>query len=310
MKWLVAFTCLVASLAGYAQSNDELRRRLEAREREIQELKEKLQKLEKRDGVPEPEDEELNRALERTLVQQGAMVLPARSYELEPQIAYAVWDRDRGPFRYEWDSALALRAGIGWQSQLQVRVPYVHLATATDSATGLGDISLSLTRQLAREDRGRPAIFAAVGWLAHTGEDAFAGGIPTGGGFNVPQAALTAVKRYDPLVYFGGFSYAAPRSREVAGVRLDPGHTWGLRGGAILAATPETSVNVGLNLGFASAARVDGLRVPDSDTVLGTIQLGFGTVLTRRLMLNVSGEFRTSGPVPNFRLTIGLPFRF
>jgi hypothetical protein len=84
----------------------------------------------------------------------------------------------------------------------------------------------------------------------------------------------------------------------------------GLRGGAILAATPETSVNVGLNLGFVSAARANGERVPDSDAVLGTFQLGFGTLLTRRLMLNVSGEFRTAGPVPNFRLVLGLPIRF
>ena len=63
-------------------------------------------------------------------------------------------------------------------------------------------------------------------------------------------------------------------------------------------------------MGFVGASRLDGQRVPDSDTVLGTLQFGFGTVLTRRLMLNVAGEFRASGPAPNFRLLFGLPIRF
>lgn len=290
-----------------AQSVEELQRLLKERDAKIRELSDRLDALERKS---EPEDDELNRALERTLVQQGAMVLPVRSYELEPQVAYAHWDRDHGPFRSETDAVLALRAGVGSQSQLQLRVPYVHVATASDSATGLGDISLSVTRQVVTQAGRWPGVFAALGWLAHTGEAAFGGGVPTGGGFNVPQAALTAVKRHDPLVYFGGISYAAPRSREIAGARLEPGHAWGLRGGAILAASPETSVNVGLNLSFVSATRADGQRLSDSDTVLGTIQLGFGTILTRRLMLNVSGEFRTAGPVPNFRLVLGLPIRF
>jgi hypothetical protein len=220
---LLAVLVLLAQTAT-AQSVEELQRQTRERDARIRELSGRLESL---DRKPCPEDDELNRALERTLIQQGAMVLPARRYELEPQLAYAYWDRDRGPFRSEWDSALALRAGVGWQSQVQVRMPYVHVATATDSATGLGDASFSITRQLVNEAGRRPGLFAALGWLAHTGDAAFGGGVPTGGGFNVPQAALTAVKRYDPLVYFGGISYAAPRSREVADARLAPGHIWG-----------------------------------------------------------------------------------
>jgi hypothetical protein len=77
-----------------------------------------------------------------------------------------------------------------------------------------------------------------------------------------------------------------------------------------LAATPATSLNAGLNFAFAGATRVDGQRVSDSDTVLGTLQVGFGTLVSRSVMLNVSGEFRVSGNVPNFRLVLGLPIRF
>src|SRR5437667_6207346 len=158
MRAVLLAVLLLASHSAQGQSVDELQRLLKERDAKIRELSDKLDSLEKKSA---PEDDELNRALERTLVQQGALVLPARTYELEPQFSYAHWDRDRGPFRSEWDAALAFRAGVGWQSQVQLRVPYVHVATATGSATGLGDISFSALTQLAREDGRRPSLFAA-----------------------------------------------------------------------------------------------------------------------------------------------------
>lgn len=299
---------VLAALAGlvHAQTADELQRLLGERDATIRELNAKLEALQQK---PE-DDDEVSRALERTLVQQGAMVLPPRVYELEPQVSYAHWDRDRGPLRYVWNAALTARAGIGWDAQLEARVPYVHAATSSASASGMGDVSVALVKQLAPEARGRPGVLAALAWLTHTGEDAFGGRVPTGNGFNVPQASLTLVKRDDPLVYFGGVSYGAPRGRDIGGVRVEPGDAVGLRGGAVLATAPHSSVNVGLNLTSVAATRVDGGRVPDFDSVLGTLELGFGTVLTRRLMLNAGGEFRLSGSVPNFRLVFGLPIRF
>src|SRR5712692_2789198 len=299
---------VVASRAAWAQGVEELQRMIKERDAKIRELTERIDALERK--KTEPEDEEMNRALERALVQQGGLLLRAPSYELQPELSYAHWDKSRGLLRHESEAALSLRAGLPWESQVQVRVPYVHLATAAGSATGLGDIGFSLSKQFVRESGFLPGLVGSLGWLSRTGKDGFDGGVPTGGGFNVPQAGLTAVKRADPLVFYGGVSYAAPRARQIAGSKVDPGDTTGLRFGSILAASPETSVNVGLNLGFVSTTRVDGQPVPDSDTVLGTLQIGFGSILTRRVMLNVSGEFRVSGSVPNFRLTATLPIRF
>ena len=301
---LVALLAWAAGLA-QAQTTEELQRQIKERDAKIRELTARLEAQKK----PE-DDDESTRALERTLVQQGAMVLQARVSEVEPQLSYAHWDRDRGPFRYVWSAALNARAGIGWDSQLEIRVPYVHAATSTDSATQLGDVSLSAVKQLSQEGRRRPGLLFSIGWVTHTGQDAFSGQVPTGSGFHVPQASLTAVKRDDPLVYFGSLSYSAPRGRDINGVRVELGDAVGLRGGAVLAATPHSSVNVGLNLASVAASRVDGQRVSDSDTVLGTLEVGFAALLGRRVMLNVGGEFRVSGPVANFRLVLGLPIRF
>ena len=304
-----------------AQSVEELKRAIAERDAIILELRQKLEAKERAPaprtgttpGVPAPsaeEDEELGRALERALVQQGGLLLRAGTYELQPETSYANWDAARGPARYAVGAALSLRAGLPWESQFQLRVPYVHVATAAGSAIALGDIDLSLSKQLARESPGVPGLIASLGWTGRTGRDGFDGRVATGGGFNVVQGGLTAVKRSDPLMLYGGVSYAVPLSRQVAGTEIAPGNTFGLRLGTILAANPDTAVNLGMNFGFVRPTRQNGQAVPDSDTVFGTLQIGVGTVLSRNVLLNVAGDIRITGNVPNFRLTLSLPIRF
>jgi len=307
MRALGIVLALIAGAAS-AQSAEELQRQLDERDARIRALTERIQALEKKDGAPE--DEELSRALERLLVQQGAMLLPQRTYEAEPSLSYAHWDSTRGPLRHEAAAGLALRAGLPWQSQFQVRVSYAHVASDAGSATDVGDTDFSLARQFVREDRSRPALFGALGWISRTGRDAFSGGAPTGSGFNVPYAALNIVKRHDPLVFYGGLSYTAPRPRTVAGDRVAAGNSLGLRFGTALAASPAASLNAGLNLGFVDETRRNGHPVYGSDTVIATFQVGSGLVLTRAVLLNVTGDFRVAGNAPNFRLTISLPVRF
>jgi hypothetical protein len=316
----IAALLLGARGVAQAQSVEELKRGIAERDATILELRQRIEALEKRSAAaarpgpaataPGADDDELARALERTLVQQGGLLLRPGAYELQPEASYAHWDRSRGPLRRIAGTALSMRAGLPWESQFQVRVPYLHVVSATGSRTAFGDAELSLAKQVMREAPGRPGLIASLGWLARTGEDGFDGRTPTGAGFNVLQAGLTAVKRADPLMLYGGMSYATPLQRRVSGNEIAPGDTLGLRLGALLAASPETAVNFGLNLGFVRPTEVNGQAVADSDAVAGTLQLGVGTVLTRSVLLNVSGEFRVAGSAPNFRLIVSLPVRF
>ena len=301
---------LIAGLA-HAQSPEELQRIIRERDTEIDRLHRRIETLEKKAPAAPEDEEESNRALERALVQQGGLVLGRGVYELEPQLAYSHWDKTRSELRDVLEAAIGVRAGLGWESQLQVRVPYVWASAASDSGSGFGDFELGFSRQLRREGDSLPSVVASLGWLSRTGQDPFTSdGVATGGGFNVLQAGVLALKRSDPLVYYGGVSYSAPQARDVSGTRLAPGDNLGLRLGAILAASPTASLSAGLNLAFVGTARIDGERVPDSDTVLGTFALGFGKVLTRRVLLNVSSELRVTGAVPDLRLAITLPVRF
>jgi len=47
-----------------------------------------------------------------------------------------------------------------------------------------------------------------------------------------------------------------------------------------------------------------------SPSPTGTLQIGVGTVLTRNTLLNVNGDIRLTGNVPNLRLSVSLPVRF
>jgi hypothetical protein len=304
---LLAFILWLLAGAVAAQTTEDLQRAIKQRDERIRELTEKFEAL---GAKPELADEELARALERTLVQEGLLVLPRGRYELHPQLSYAHWDSDRGPVRSAWGASLTARAGVGWDTQLQLTVPYAHVATSAASSTGLGDVSISATRQLAPERGPFPGLLASAGWVASTGEDASGGRVPLGTGFDVLQAGVSLLKRADPLVYYGGATYSLPLPRDIAGVRVEPGHSYGMRAGTALAVTPYTSMNAALNLIVAAASQVGGQRLSDSDAMLGTLQIGIGTVLGPALMLNFGGEFRFSGPVPNFRLTIGVPLRF
>lgn len=312
MRRFLALVVLLAAGPGaaWAQGVNDLQRTIKERDAEIERLQRRIETLEKDPQAPADADDEMNRALERTLVRQGGLLLRAGTHEIESQISYAHWDKSRSSLRNVSEAAVSFRTGLGWESQFHLRVPYVHVRTSAGSATSVGDIDFSLSRQLTQDRGSWPGVIASLAWVSRSGQDGFDGKVPTGGGFDVAQLGLTAVKRHDPLVFYGGLSYASPRSREIFGIQVAPGDTTGVRLGSILAASPYTSVNVGLNLGFVSATRLNGQRVPESDTVAGTLQIGFGTILTRGMILNVSGDFRVTGNVPDFRLTATLPIRF
>ena len=67
-------------------------------------------------AAPPPEDQELERALERTLVREGALVLPTWGFQLTPQFSYAHWDKIQDPFiSNSYSGALSVAMGLPWR---------------------------------------------------------------------------------------------------------------------------------------------------------------------------------------------------
>ena len=279
------------------------------------------------------EDEGL-RALEQALVRQGGLVLPPRAFELEAAYQYthdgrnglAIVAGPSGPQvadttsrRHRHEASLGLRLGLPARSQLVLRLPWVHARGSTaspavgldrqESGSGIGDVEVQVSRQLADEGPGRPAVVGSLAWKAGTGD--YAPGRPSpGGGFPSVQVALTAVKRQDPLVFYGGLSYTDYRARSYGGNRYEPGAAFGLRLGTLLAASPQSSLRLGLELSRAARTRIDGAASPGSGTLAGVVELGLVSVLDRRSSLDLNVGFGVTQDAPRLRIGVALPVRF
>jgi hypothetical protein len=319
---------LLASCAGTDARVAELEGQLRDRDAEIAQLRQRLgstpgQNTMAQADAPQPPssapgastpkqaatnvpEEETSRALEQALVRQGGSVLPKGSVMVEPEVSYIYSEPDQGRRRDTWVSAATVRVGLPWDIEANVTVPYVlhDRQSGIGRTAGLGDINLGLTKPLVAERDYVPDLLVFGNWKSTTGRSD--GALPTGTGANAYQAGLTAVKRQDPLVLFGSLSYTwNGRSGQV-----DYGNSLGGTLGTILAATPDTSVLVDVNLNSSFASRVGGQRIGTSDRLSGVFEVGTATVLGRDLLLNVTAGVGFTPSAPDFQLTVSVPKGF
>jgi hypothetical protein len=323
----------------HAQTVDQLKRELAAKKAEIAKLESRVRTLEQRSRLnlnnsaaarpvaavasgpaapvappsavpppPTPDDDEMDRALERTLVREGALVLAPYTYELTPQFSAAHWDKVQDPFlRNSYAAAMSFRVGLPWQSQFTFTLPYVHNEFANGSSSGLGDVGFLFSKELMVESDAAPNLVGSIGWTSPTNRGGTFGPIPYVSGF---QAGVTAAKRFDPLVVFASVSYFSAASREIAGTKFTPSDVVGLRTGGSLAISPATSVTAGVSVAYLTNAHAIDFVVPNSDRFLSSVDVGFSTIVWRRTLLNVTAQFGLTGHVPDVRLITSLPVRF
>jgi hypothetical protein len=328
--WL-GLTVLLAAMPTFAQNVEELKRQLAEKEAETRQLRERIQILEREvtphrirqakslDGAfagPEDEREDSNRALERALVRESGLLLPPRRFEIEPDFVYS--HSNLAGFRRDaFGPALTLRAGLPWRSQVDLSLPYVferrRSTEGSYDTSGIGDISLDLSHQLLVERTGRPGLIGSLGYQASTGRNTLfesATPVALGSGFNAAQASLRAIKRVDPLVYYGSYSFIRYFSETRAGIAIDPGNSHGLRFGTALASGPGTSLRAALNLTFFDKTRYNGIALEGSNDPAALLEFGSSTVLSESTLLDITVGAGLTRNAPNYRLGIALPIRF
>jgi len=285
-------------------------------------------------GQFEVEEEAIDRALERTLVQEGVLLLPLGQAEIEPSFTYTRREFDTPTFvtidgdtfvgeqeieRNEFEAGATLRVGLPFDSQVEVGIPYNYVdesvnttvggapqTSNSESGHGFGDVSLGLAKTLLQEGTGWwPDVIARVTWDADTGKTDD-NGVFLGGGFNELSGSLSAVKRQDPLAFVGSVSYAKTFEHD----DIEPGDEVGLSLGTVLAASPETSLSFFFNQTFADDTKFDGDTINGSDQVLGTLSLGAATILGRNVLLSITGEIGLTDDAPDYAIGASLPIRF
>jgi hypothetical protein len=281
----------------------------------------------------EVSEDALERALERALVRDGALLVPPGEIEVEPSFGFtrrevsvpfvltdnrALVAAEQAVRRNEFDIGLVLRLGLPLNAQLELGLPYrvVEQSRVSRAAfapreevratgSGLGDLSIGLAKTLLEEGAWWPDLIARVSWDTATGKEAD-GAVSLGGGFHELTGSLTLAKRQDPLVFFGTFSYGTTFAR--AGI--DPGDELGLALGAALAVSPESSLRLVLDQRFVDDFRLDGRVIEGSDQVVSSLVLGASSVLGRGVLLDVAAGVGLTRDAPDYSVSVSLPIRF
>jgi len=357
-------------VAGVAQAQDarvqEMERQLKERDKVITELLERVEDLERRVGVQrpargpaEPPEQDVapsadkgraerserapgavavdegaaERALERSLAREGALLLPTGFLEIEPSVTYARQEDSTPSFvasgggvlaaeternANNLTADLALRLGMPWDSQLEIGLPYrwrgVETVTnvgftptesSSESGAGLGDVRVGLAKTLFREALWRPDLVARVTWDSNSGETSD-NGVSLGGGFHELRGSLTAIKRQDPIAFVGGMSYQ--HAFENDDVR--PGPTVAANFGGFIALSPETSLRLLLSGAYQVEPELDGSAIDGSDRTLASLTVGGSTLLARGTLLNLSAGIGLTDDADDFSIMLSLPIRF
>ena len=322
------------TMTANAETLKELKRELAAKKAHISKLERRIRELEQHRPLPNPlvpeptrivtpvaavrpvpvappapDAEGMDRALERTLVREGGLVLPVGTYELSPQLSYAHWDKVQDPdIRNSYAAAMSFRMGLPWQTQLSFSLPFVHNEGRDgSSSSGLADAGFLVSKELLRESDWVPNLVGSVGWTSPTSHGNTFGPIPYVSGF---QGGLTASKKLDPLVVFMSASYFSSLSHEVAGTKVNPSDVVGFRMGTSLAISPATALTAGMNFNYLVDPHAADFVVPNADRLLTTVDIGLSTIIWQRTLLNITAQFGVTGHVPDFRLMTSIPIRF
>jgi hypothetical protein len=230
--------------------------------------------------------------------------------------------------------SLTARLGLPHKFQIDFLVPYGYESIRTVDATnfqtsatsfGLGDISAGIYRQLTTEHGRLPDMLANVRFKSTTGKDSFSltsSEVALGTGFNAIQGNLTVAKSSDPVVFFGNLSYTGnlPANHTVSANdpanpdamtigHFTPGGAVGFQLGSILALNPEVSMTVGWDQRFTRSTQLDGVDIPASYLVEGTLRLGTSYVYAPGKTVDLSFGVGLTPDTPNLQFSVGVPFR-
>jgi len=273
------------------------------------------------------------RALERALVQEGARLLQFGQLDVEPRFAAA---RRNGRFpaavadsdatfigeisrTYEvHEREVDLRAGLPWDSQLEIGLPYITVdreietdiagtvrSVTKESGSGAGDATVGLSKVLATESGVRPNLIGRLIWLTGSG-DRRDGEFLLGSGYAGFSGRLSASWRRDPVVLLVSGGYT--RYEDDADIR--PGDSLNISLGLGLALSPETALQVSLNQTVANEVERNGIALRGTDRLTSTLDLAVSTTLGPRVYLRGYTSVGLTDESPDYGFGASLTSRF
>jgi hypothetical protein len=269
------------------------------------------------------------RALERSLVQSGALLLAPGQAELSPSFTFqhnnvsdtaavSGFVANRSVERDTFDAALGFRHGLPWDAQFEMSVPYRFvardetttivgsnlLASGDSNGHGIGDIRIGMAKTLLRAGNGWPDLVGRFTWDTGTGRPTD-DGVALGFGFDELGGQLTALWRQDPMVFIatGGYEYAFEKDG------LRPGQEYRLFLGTNLAVSPETSLSFGLDQVYRSDIDANGSRIDGTDQLASSFTFGTSMIVGPLTLLQLNAGIGLTDDAADYSFGMSLPIR-
>jgi hypothetical protein len=267
-------------------------------------------------------EEDAERALERTLVATGNLLVPRGFAEVEPLFGYTRREIPVPPLfnlnRNEFNWALDMRFGLPWESQFEIALPY-NLAQqqVTDVAVAppqqasnrwgnsFGDVTVGLAKTLVHESGWVPDLLGRVTYEIPTGPEN-SNQVPLPSRRNNLAFALTGTKRQDPLVFVatGGYTKAFQTGQ------LNPGDQINFQTGAFLGTSPETTLRGVLQENFFQNVKINDVTLRGSDTVQSILNFGASSILGRGWLVDLQVGLGLTNAAPKYSVILSSTYRF
>jgi len=273
-------------------------------------------------GQFEVSEEAAERALERTLVATGNLVVPEGFAEIQPVFAYSrveiptlvLFNVNQNQFT----PSVGVRVGLPWESQVDMSLPWnfveqkqIDIAVqpsqlvANRWGNAIGDLTVGATKTFLHESGWIPGLLGRVSYEIPTGP-LFVHGAPLPSGRNQLGLSLTALKRQDPLVFVatGGYTKAFQSDQ----IRL--GDAINFTGGVFLATSPETSLRAVLSQSFNQDITIRGVTIPGSNSVQSLLTFGASSILGRGILVDLQAGIGLTNTTSKYQVILSGTYRF
>lgn len=281
-------------------------------------------------------------AFQSTLIERSGLLLPPKTVDVETALNYTHSSADNilidgfsilpvlvvGDIVSEkvqreiTTAAFTLRAGLPWDAQIDVRIPYGYYqqrsfqADNTETSEhdwGLGDVTIGLSRQFLRGAGPWPDLLGSVRWKTTSGRSPFEvsdnNPVALGSGYDSVNFGVTGVKVIDPVVYFGSVNYSANLATSEEIGRFDPGNSIGFSLGMAIALNLNSSLSFSYDQQFTRRSRLNGEEVPGSYLTTGTFTVGGSIAMSDSLTADLSLGIGVTEDSPDILLGASLPLR-
>lgn len=279
-------------------------------------------------GKLEIDEQAAQRALERTLTQGGALLLPAWRTQLVSSLAYGLDQANfpvvvavgddllLGSNEVERNTILAnldMRIGLPFESQLELSIPYRWVdeelkssiqgipigQTSAQSGHGVGNFEIGLAKTFLRESGWRPDIIGRVTWGTGSG-DRSDNNVFLGGGFKSLSGSLNFTKRSDPLVFFSSLNYRTFNEDD----GIEPGDEFTLSFGTALAVSPTASLFTTLTNQFIDDTKFSNNQIDGNDITAISLGLGASVVISRDVLFSLTTGIGLSEYAPDYSVVL------